>query len=326
MLVASTHEGKGSGIFALTHLQKNGLSFFKLRSAQNGDGAFKRPIVERALVFEFKRANGVGDVFKRIFDWVSKGVHRVDAPLVTRAMVFGKADTIDCRVTQVDIGACHINLGTNHHGAFGVLTVAHFAEKTKVFFNRAVTIGGVLSRFGQSAAIGMHFFRGLFVDVGKAGLHEVLCAVVHPLEVVACEVEIIFFAVLPIKAQPLHRLFNGVDVLLVFLDRIGIVKAHVAVAAVVTSQTEIQADTLGVTNMQIAIGFGRKTCTDSGRIFMTVFGLLSVRSRMSAPQTGAVGVTSQVFVNNISNKVGDLCTVFFVFRRGHMIVSKNIAK
>ena len=203
-----------------------------------------------------------------------------------------------------------------------MFALAHFAEKTQVFFNRTVTVGGVLARFRESAAVSVHLFRGLLVHIGKARLYQMFGAVIHPLEVVARKVEVILVAVLPVKTQPLDRFFDGVHVFLVFLDGVGVVKAHVAVAAVVTGKTEIQADALGVTDVQVAVRFRRKAGTDAGRVFNTGSGLFAVGGGVTAPQTRAIGVAGQVFVNNVSNKVGDLCTVFFVFRRGHMIVSK----
>jgi phosphohistidine phosphatase SixA len=50
----------------------------------------------------------------------------------------------------------------------------------------------------------------------------------------------------PVEAEPAHRVDDGVDVLLLFLLRIGVVEAQVAAAAVVARQAEVQADRLGV--------------------------------------------------------------------------------
>ena len=44
------------------------------------------------------------DALERIFDGMREGIQGVDAPLVTRAMVCRVANTVEHRVTQVDIG------------------------------------------------------------------------------------------------------------------------------------------------------------------------------------------------------------------------------
>src|SRR5690606_5762522 len=48
--------------------------------------------------------------------------------------------------------------------------------------------------------------------------------------------------------------------------RIGVVKAHVANTGVILCQAEIQANALGVANVQVAVGFGREAGADARRI------------------------------------------------------------
>jgi hypothetical protein len=64
---------------------------------------------------------------------------------------------------------------------------------------------------------------------------------------------------LPGEAQPLDRVEDGVDVFLFFLLRVGVVETHVAAAGVVSGQAEVQADRLGVADVQVAVRLGRKT-------------------------------------------------------------------
>jgi hypothetical protein len=70
----------------------------------------------------------------------------------------------------------------------------------------------------------------------------------------------------PVEAEPLHRVEDGVHVLGVFLLGVGVVKAHVADAAVVARQAEVQADALGVAHVQVAVGLGREAGADLGRV------------------------------------------------------------
>ena len=79
--------------------------------------------------------------------------------------------------------------------------------------------------------------------------------VIKPLEVIGCMVD----RGAPVKTEPMDIPLNGVDVFLLFLDRVGVVKSQVALARELLGDTEIQADGLGVTDMQIAIGLGAGT-------------------------------------------------------------------
>src|SRR5205823_2765524 len=68
-------------------------------------------------------------------------------------------------------------------------------------------------------------------------------------------------------------LLDHVDVLLLLLRRVGVVHPQVAAASVVASDAEVQADGLGVTDVQVAVRLGRKARDDQrmlsrGKIFV----------------------------------------------------------
>jgi hypothetical protein len=62
----------------------------------------------------------------------------------------------------------------------------------------------------------------------------------------------------PVEAQPAHVALDGVDVLLLLLGRVGVVEAQVAAAAELPRDAEVEADRLGVPDVQVAVGLGRK--------------------------------------------------------------------
>ena len=291
-------------VLAGSHVGEDSLGFFVLGRTKHRHNALERPVVERALVVKLERADRVGDIFERVFDRVREGVHRVDAPLIARGLVFSKTDAIDRRIAQVDVGRSHINLGAQHHGAFRMLTVAHFAEDAQVFLWAAVAIRRVLARFEKRAAIGAHFVGALFVDVGVTGLDQMFGKLVHPIEIIGRVIEIVFRAMLPVKAHPADAFLDRVNVLLVFLNRVGVVKAHVADALVIGRQSEIQANALGVTDMQIAVGFGRKTRANTRPIGLTLLQLFGIGSRMTAPVARQVVALLQIVFNDLADEVG----------------------
>ena len=62
----------------------------------------------------------------------------------------------------------------------------------------------------------------------------------------------------PIEAEPAHVALDGVDIFLGFLGRIGVVVTQIAMAAELAGDAEIEANRLGVADMQIAIRLRRK--------------------------------------------------------------------
>ena len=288
------------------HLRNQRLRFFKLRRTQHRHDALQGPIVESALIFEFERADRMRNVFERIFDGMRKGVHRIDAPLVARRLVFGKADAVNRRIPQVDVGRRHINFGSEHHRAFGVLAVPHLAENPQVFFGGTVAEGRILTGFLQGAAVRAHFVRGLFVHVSVTGLDEVFGEFVHPVKVVGGVVKVRFRRVLPVKPQPVDAFHDAVHVLLVFLHRVRVVKTHVAVTAEFLGKPEIKADAFGVPDMQVPVRFRRKTRTDLRHVFRAFLFLHAVGRRVPAPLTGTVRIFSEVVFNQGTDKVDGL--------------------
>ena len=71
-----------------------------------------QPVVKRALVFKFQRANAVGDLLQRVLYRVRVGVHGVDAPFVARVVVVGAANAVNGGVAHVDVGAGHVDFGS----------------------------------------------------------------------------------------------------------------------------------------------------------------------------------------------------------------------
>ena len=71
----------------------------------------------------------------------------------------------------------------------------------------------------------------------------------------------------PAADQPAHVRDDGRDVLDVLLDRVGVVEPQVALAAVFAGDPEVEADRLGVADVQIAVGL-RREARDDPRIAM----------------------------------------------------------
>ena len=62
----------------------------------------------------------------------------------------------------------------------------------------------------------------------------------------------------PIEAEPAHVALDGVDIFLLFLGRVGVVEAQMTAAGKFLGDAEVEADRLGVADMQIAVRLRRE--------------------------------------------------------------------
>ena len=100
---------------------------------------------------------------------------------------------------------------------------------------------------------------GKVVHVGLAGLDELDGPLVQLLEVVGGEVQVLA----PVEPQPADVGLDGVDVLLLFLHRVGVVEAQMAAAAELAGDAEVEADRLGVADVEVAVGLRREAGDDA---------------------------------------------------------------
>src|SRR3972149_10047780 len=127
----------------------------------------------------------------------------------------------------------------------------------QVLFNAAVTVGAGFAGLGHGAPVFADLFIGKTVDVGLAVCDELHRELVESLKVVRG-----ILLPRPLDAQPLHVALGGVHVFDGLGLGVGVVKPQVALPAVVQRQAEVQADGLGVADVQVAVGFGREAGDD----------------------------------------------------------------
>ena len=211
------------------------------------------PVVERPVVFEFQRADRVGDAFDGVGLPVREVVHRINAPFAPGTVMVGVQNAIHHRVAQVEIGRRHVDFGAQRARAIGKLAGLHALEQIEILFHRAIAIGALFARLGEGAARLAHFFGAQIANEGFAVADHLQRPFVELAEVVGSVVQAI-----PLEPQPAHVLHDGIDVFGLFLARVGIVEAQIGLAAELVGQSEIQADGFGVAQVQIAVGLGGK--------------------------------------------------------------------
>ncbi len=229
------------------------------RARRPRPGVVEHPVVQLAVVLELERADRVGDALDRVLERVRVVVHRVDAPGVAGAVVLGVADPVQQRIAHLHVRRRHVDLGAQHAGAVGELAGLHAPQQVEVVGHGAVTERRWPTRLGQGAAVLPDLLVGQVTHVGQAVVHEALGQLVHAREVVGREQHRGRR-----EAEPAHVVLDRLDVLDVLLGRVGVVVAEVAGALVVAGQPEVEADRLGVADVQVAVGLGREAGRDPG--------------------------------------------------------------
>ena len=156
-------------------------------------------------------------------------------------------------IAQVQVRRSHVDLGAQRARAVGKFTGAHALEEVEILFDAAIAIGALFAGLGEGSAILANFFGAEVADVGLAQLDQLDRPIVELVEIVGGVIEAV-----PLVAEPVHVANDGIDVLLLFLLGIGVVEAQVGLAAELRGEAEVQVRGLGVAEVQVAIGLGRK--------------------------------------------------------------------
>ncbi len=211
------------------------------------------------MILELEGAQRMGDSLDRIRLPVSEVVRRVDAPVRAGARVFGMKDAVEHGIPHVDVSRSHIDPGAKYARTVGEFARAHAGKQIQALVDGAIAVGTVGARFRQRSPVFADFARREIVDVGVAVADQVPAPLVQAFEVVRREIEM--FA--PVESQPADVFLNAVDVFVLFLGGVGVVESHMAAAAEAPPHAEIQADGLGVADMEISVGLRRKPGHDS---------------------------------------------------------------
>ena len=206
------------------------------------------------MVLELQRAERVGHPLDGVREAVGVVVHRVDAPGIGGPMVVGVADPVDGGVPHVDVARSHVDLQAQHVGPVRELSLPHPIEQVEVLFGGSVSMGTFPTGLGEGPPVLPDLLGGEAVHVGLAVLDEPHRELVEPLEVVGREVEVLP----PLVPQPPDVVLDRVDELRILLQGVGVVESQMAPAAELACHLEVEADRLGVADVQIPVGLGGK--------------------------------------------------------------------
>ena len=111
---------------------------------------------------------------------------------------------------------------------------------------------------------------------------------IHEIKVIARLVLVQYAVGFPIKTEPMHGIQNGIDVFGIFFFWIGVVKAQMANATVVTCQSEIDAYAFGMSYVQVAVGLWGETGTNFCLVW-AAFSLMRCATWCACPTTVGIG-------------------------------------
>ena len=184
-------------------------------------------------------------------------VHRVDAPLRSGAVVVRAADPEEDRIPHDHVGRCHVDAGAQHVRSVLEFAGAHASEEVEALLHGTVPPGAGAPGLGHGAPVGTDLLLAEAVDVRRSLLDQQDAVVVELLEIVRGVAQLA-----PLEAQPADVAFDGLDVAGLFGLGVGVVEAQVAGAPVLGGDPEVEADGLGVADVQQPVGFGREAGGD----------------------------------------------------------------
>ena len=264
---------------------------------------FQQPIVVRALILEFERADRVRNLLQCVFEWMGVAIKRVNAPLVTGAMVMSAFDAINRWIAQIDIGGTHIDPGAQNVGTICVLSIAHFTKQAEIFRDTTRAKRRIFTLFSERAPVGAHVVGVQAVDIGMTLLDQAFGEHKHPLKIIRGKIQIALAVSFVIKPQPVHALQDGIDEFLFFPGRVGIVKAQVASASVITGEAKIEADRFRMSDVQIAVRLRWKAGADFCLI-RTAAHVIASHPWFTCPMTQGEFVRGQVRFDDVADEIG----------------------
>ena len=227
---------------------------------------------------------------------MSEVVHRIDAPLVSRVVMGRVDDSVDDRVSHVDVRARHVDLCSEADLSVSKLACSHLLKEREVLLNRSVPVRALLSRLCKRAPVFSYLIRSELAYESLALLDEFDCSVIHRVEIVGSPELLV-----PLESEPVDVSLDGLDEFDVLFCRVGVIVSEIAAAAVLERGAEIEAKRLGVTDVQVAVRLRRESCH---YLFMLARG--------------------QIFIDDVMDEVACHVFVFFCCCKCHINTSGSL--
>ena len=151
------------------------------------------------MILKFKGADRMRDPLDRIALAVRPIVHRIDAPCVAGSMMMRVHDSIEDRISQVEIGGTHINLGSQRFGSVRKFPLFHASKEIEIVVDGTVTKWTVSTRLGQGASILSHLLA-IEIAYERSALSDQLTSPFMQLTKIVGSIK----EFVPVKAEPVN--------------------------------------------------------------------------------------------------------------------------
>jgi len=224
----------------------------------------QEPVVERTVIFKLQGADGMGNAFNRVALAMGKVIHGVNAPGVSGPVVLGMKNPVHDRIPHVEIGGSHVDLGSKNPGAVRKLAPAHALKKGQVLLRGTDSVRALFPRLCQGPPVFPDLLCTEIIHIGFPLQDQPHGEFIELLKIVGGIVLPIF----PVKTEPTDIGLDRLHVFDVLLAGIRVVEAQIAEAFELEGKTEIEADGLGVTDMEVAVWLRRKARVNPAAIFV----------------------------------------------------------
>ena len=185
------------------------------------------------MILELQRADRMGNSLKCILKRMRKIIHRINAPGITLSVVMHMSHAVKNRISHIDIGRSHVDLGTQHHSSVRNISAAHFFKQSKIFIDAPIPVRTVCTRGCQRPACFPDLICGKFTDIGFSVSDKLNGAFIHTLKIIRGKVQVLTI----VCAQPLNILFDRIDKLFLLFSRVRIVKTQIELTPILFGQS-----------------------------------------------------------------------------------------
>ena len=186
---------------------------------------------------------------------MSKIVHRINTPCISGVVMGHMCHSVNNRISHIHIRRSHIDLCTEYFLSICKFSVLHILKQLQVLLYAAVTVGTVLTRLSQGSTILSDLLCRKVAHISLSLLNELHSGLIHLLEIIRSKEQ----SVIPFCPQPFYIGFDGFYKLRLLLSRVRIIKTQIELSAIFFCQSVIQQNRLGMSDVQISVGFRRKT-------------------------------------------------------------------
>ena len=165
------------------------------------------------------------------------------------------ADPVEQRVAQLHVPRRHVDLRAQDVGPVGELPRLHAGEEVEVLLYRTVPVRAVDARLRDRPAAPPDLLVALAVHVRLPVPDQADRQGVQLFVIIRGEEELLF----PVEPEPAHVAPDRFDVFHVLGFGVRVVEPHVAVAAELHGDAEVDADRFGVADVQEAVRLGGET-------------------------------------------------------------------